>query len=171
MNDEQFDTLNALRKLILGRQRDLIEECGGYKRVMELTGKSKSEVNRWQGGADQDFMPMLAVYILERDCRKMMITATMAEANGRRLTDPDEERQSEINLHRAYAETVRRRAEVDAAYANAIEDGHISHTEAVIIGRAVSGQDRANSELQGALAVVKAKGGAEPAATLRVIGE
>lgn len=171
MSDAQYDALSSLRNLIFGRQRDLIDRCGCYKRVMDLADRSKSEVNRWQGGADQDYMPTWAIFILEKDCGQPMITAVLAEANGRRLTDPEEERKSELNLHRAYADTVRKRGEVDIAYAAAIEDGHISHSEAVVIGRALSAQERATSELQAAVAVVKARGGAEPGAALRVVGE
>jgi hypothetical protein len=171
MTDAQYEAISSLRNLIFGRQRDLIDRCGGYKRVMDLVQKSKSEVNRWQGGADQDYMPTWAIYILEKDCGQLMITGVLAEANGRRLTDPEEERRSEVNLHRAYAETVRKRGEVDLAYAAAIEDGYISHSEAVVIGRALSGQERATSELQAAVAVVKARGGVEPGAALRVVWE
>lgn len=170
MNDMQNDALRSFRNLCFGRQRDLIEECGGYKRVMDLTGRSKSEVCRWQGGADQDYMPAWAVYILEKDCGRLLITTMMADLQGCRLTDPVEERQAEVNLHRAYAERVRRRAETDLAYAAAIEDGHVSPTEATVIGRALSAEDRAGADLQGAVAVLKAQGGAAPGDSLRVIG-
>lgn len=167
MTEADFETLTALRYRIFGAQRDLIERCGGYKRVMDKTGKSKSEVGRWFGGADQDFMPPLAVYQLERDCGFPLITSVMAEANGRRLTDPEEDKLSQVNLHRAYAETVRKRAEVDTVYAAAIEDGDISAAEAIAMSRALTAQDRANADLHGAVSVVKARGGSP--ATLKVV--
>ncbi len=81
MDDIQFETQSALRYRIFSAQRDLIELCGGYKRVMDKTGKSKSEVCRWKGGADQDYMPMLVIAMLERDCGSAMVTSVMADAS------------------------------------------------------------------------------------------
>ena len=167
MDDKAYESMKALRYRIFGAQRDLIERCGGYKRVMELTGRSKSEVCRWQGGADQDFMSPLYVYVLERDCQYAPITTVMADANGRRLSEPGEERLSQVNVHRAYAERKRREAEVDGLYAAAMEDGDVSPTESELLIRAAQASDRAGGEFLGALAVAKAKGGA----TLRVVGD
>lgn len=170
MDDENFENLKALRYRIFGAQRDLIERSGGYKRVMEITGRSKSEVCRWQGGADQDFMPPLYVYLLERDCQHAPVTTVMADANGRRLSEPGEERVSQVNVHRAYAERKRREAEVDGLYAAVMEDGDVSPTESELLIRAAQASDRAGTDFLGALAVVKARGRLENGATLRVVG-
>lgn len=169
MQKDNFHALDALRSRIFCAQRDLIERSGGYKRAMEKTGRSKSEVNRWQGGADQDFMPPIAVAILENDCGYAIVTAVMAEASGRRLTDPDNERQLNVNVMAAYAQKLRHQAETANTFATIIEDGEITPTEATLLDRKFADEEAALANSRAAVAVIKAKGGT--ASALKVVGE
>ena len=149
-------------------QRDLIDACGGIERVAAKCGYSKSEVGRWRAPGSPDLMSIDAVVLLERDCGRDFVTASMANANGRRLTDPDEERRADVNVLSAHAAKLRSSAEVANAMATAIEDGHLSPAEAAVIDRAAAAEELALSELRAALAVVKARGGV--ASMLSVVG-
>lgn len=169
MDKENFHALDALRSRIFCAQRDLIERAGGYKRVMDKTGRSKSEVNRWQGGADQDFMPPLAIAILENDCGYAIVTAVMAEASGRRLTDPDNERQLNASVMAAYAKKLRCQAESANTFAAIIEDEEITVTEAQMFDRKLADEETALANTRATVAAIKAKGGT--ASQLKVVGE
>lgn len=168
MTDDNLESFNALRYSIFAAQRDLIERCGGYKRVMEMTGKSKSEVNRWQGGVDQDFMPPLAIARLERDCGQRLVTAVHANFHGCSLTDPQEQRRAEVSLMTAFADKMRHSAEVAQAMAAAIADGHVTYSEAVMVDRKLAGEERTLSDMRASLAVIKARGGDK--AELKIVG-
>jgi hypothetical protein len=133
---------------------------------MDKTGLSKSEVGRWFGGADQGFMPPLVVAMLERDCQFAPVTSVMAEASGRRLTDPEQERAAEVSILSAHAEMMRHGSEVSSALAAAIADGVVTPSEAAIVDRKVASHERATSELRASLAVLKARGGH----ALKVVG-
>ncbi len=149
-------------------QRDLIERCGGIERAVTITGFSKSHVGRWRNPNDGDLMPIGAVVSLERDCQQSLVTAVMAEANGRRITDPETERQSDINVLTAHAEVMRQTAELANAVAVAIADGQVTNSEATIVDRFLASLEKSTSEMRAAVAVIKARGGA--AAGLRVVG-
>ena len=149
-------------------QRDLIERCGGILRCEQLTGFSKSHVGRWNNPNEGDVMPLGAVVVLEGDCGTALITSVMAEANGRRLTDPDEERASEVNVLTAHAELMRQGAELANAIAAAIADGKVTPSEANVVDRFAASMERSASELRLSLATIKARGGVD--ASLRVVG-
>lgn len=151
--------MDAFLFRVKAAQRDLIERCGGILRAEQLTGFSKSHVGRWNNPNDPDLMPLGAVRALEADCGQPLVTAVMAEANGRRLTDPEEERRSQANVMVALAEAMRNSAEVMHAAAMAMADGEITPTEATAVDRALSQQERSISDLRNGLAVIKALGG------------
>lgn len=71
-------------------QRDLIDEYGGCKRAVDKLSASKSQVGRWYGGADRDVIPLPLVLAMEGDCGRPIVTAVMAEFNGRALTGESE---------------------------------------------------------------------------------
>lgn len=148
-------------------QRDLIERCAGIERAVAITGFSKSQVGRWNNPNDPDLMPIGAVRALEADCCQPLITAVMAEAAGRRLTDPEAERQNDVNVLAAHAEVMRLSGELANSVAVAIADGHFSPTEATTVDRVAASLERAMSDLRAMAAVVKAQGGAS--ANLRVV--
>lgn len=150
-------------------QRDLIERCGGILRVETISGFSKSQVGRWNNPSDPDLMPLGAIRALEADCRVALVTAVLAEVNGRRLTDPEEERAQDVCVMLSHAELMRQAAELANGMALAISDGQVTPTEAQNIDRLAAGLERSASSLRASLAAIKARGGA-PAA-LRIVGD
>lgn len=160
--------MDAFLYRIKAAQRDLIERCGGIMRVVEKSGYSKSEVGRWNNGSEPDLMPVGAIALLERDCGQALVTAVLAETNGRRLTDPDEARKAEINVLTGHAEVMRRQAEAANALAVAIADGNVTPSEATTVDRSLASVEAAISELRASLAVIKASGGVK--AGLKVVG-
>ncbi|MEY9196617.1 hypothetical protein ABIA16_001733 [Sinorhizobium fredii] len=161
--------MDAFLYRVKAAQRDLIERCGGIERAVTITGFSKSQVGRWNNPNDPDLMPIGAVRALEQDCRQPLITAVMAEANGRRLSDPEADRQADVNVLTAHAEVMRLSGDLANAMAMAISDGHFTPTEASAVDRAASSLEKAMSELRAMAAVIKARGGMS--ATLRLVGE
>ncbi|AWI57160.1 phage regulatory CII family protein [Sinorhizobium fredii] len=149
-------------------QRDLIERCGGIERAVTITEFSKSQVGRWNNPNDPDLMPIGAVRALEADCCQPLVTAVMAEASGRRLSDPEAERQSEVNVLSAHAEVMRLSGELANSVAVAIADGHFTPTEATAVDRVAANLEKAMSDLRAMAAVVKARGGMS--ANLRLVG-
>ncbi|SMD18228.1 hypothetical protein [Rhizobium sp. RU36D] len=150
-------------------QRDLIERCGGIARAESITGFSKSHVGRWNNPNDPDLMPVGAVRALEADCGQPLITSVMAEANGRRLTDPDLERQADVSIMTTHAETMLQAAELARTMAVVISDGHVSPSEATTVDRVAASLETALSDLRASLAQIKARGGGD--ASLRIVSE
>lgn len=161
--------MDAFLFRVKAAQRDLIERCGGIMRVVDKSGYSKSEVGRWNNGAEPDLMSVSAIVVLERDCGQPLVTAVLAEANGRRLTDPEEGRKAEINVLTSHAELMRQSAELANAIAVAIADGQVTPSEATTVDRVVSGMERAAADLRAALAGIKASGGGK--AALKIVQE
>jgi len=159
----------ALPYRLYAAQRDLIERCGGIQRSADKAGFSKTEVGRWNGGANPEYMPLGAVVVLEADCGYALVTAVLAEANGRRLSEPEEERQAEVSMMTAHAEKLRLGAESSLAVAQAIADNTVTPSEAHLVDKRLAAEERAISDMRASLAVIKARGGA--AGGLRVVGD
>ncbi|MFD1328270.1 phage regulatory CII family protein [Mycoplana ramosa] len=149
-------------------QRDLVEACGGVMRAAEKCGYSKSNVGRWFDPNDPTLMPLPAVITLEAECQRPFVTAVMAEANGRRLADPHQERAADVSVLTSHAEVMRQASELMNAMALAMEDGRITPAEATTVDRIASALDTASANLRSSLATVKARQGA--AARLHVVG-
>ena len=149
-------------------QRDLIKLAGGIERAAEVTSISKSHIGRMNNPADGELMPLAAVVMLESDCGQPLVTAVLAETNGRRLTDPEAERAADVSVLSMHAELMRQSAELANGMAIAIADGRVTPAEAQSVDRICSSLQAATSELRAALAAIKAKGGAS--ASLRVVG-
>lgn len=158
--------MDAFIYRVKAAQRDLIERCGGIVRSGEIAGFSKSHVGRWNSPSDPELMPIGAVRALEADCGQALVTAVMAEANGRRLSDPEEERKAEIGILNSHAELMRQSAELARTMAMAIADGQVTPAEAQTIDRSASDIERALSDLRASLAVIKARGGAKAGLSL-----
>lgn len=120
--------------------RDLIKRCGGVVRAGEIAHASKSEVSRWQTGGDETIVPLSAVLALEADCGVPLVTAAMADLNGRRVVDGDHDGGDASAIVARHAEMMRSMAEVVAASAAAFADGRVTPAEA-------EGLDRVASEL------------------------
>lgn len=154
---------------IKAAQRDLIKRAGGIERAAELTAFSKSQVGRWNNAADPDLMPLVAVVVLEADTGAALVTAIMAEINGRRLSDPEEEKRSQATVFATFAEAKRHDAELTHSFSMAIADAYISSSEAEVADRKAAAQIEALTEFRASLAAVKAQGGSK--AGLRVVGD
>ncbi|MBN9053517.1 MAG: hypothetical protein J0H80_07015 [Rhizobiales bacterium] len=154
---------------IKAAQRDLIERCGGIMRVESISGFSKSQVGRWNNPSEPDLMPVGAIRTLEHDCGVALVTAVLAEVNGRRLTDPVAERAEDVCVMLTHAELMRQAAELANGMAIAISDGQVTPTEAQNVDRLAAGLERAASDLRASLAAIKARGGTS--AALRVVGD
>jgi predicted TIM-barrel enzyme len=160
--------MDAFLYRIKAAQRDLIERCGGIMRVVDKSGYSKSEVGRWNNASEPDLMPVGAIAVLERDCGQAMVTAVLAETNGRRLSDPEAARAAEISVLTTHAEVMRQSAELANAVAMAIADGQVTPSEAQTIDRIASSMERAASNMRASLASVRALGGEK--ASLKIVG-
>lgn len=150
-------------------QRDLIEACGGIRRVETRFNYGKSTVGRWNDGNDPTLMPVTAIVALENDCGIPYVTGALAEVNGRRLTDPDEDKVSDVCVMTTHAELLRHTAELANGMAIAIGDSRVTPAEAHAIDRIAASMQNAMNDMRAALAAIKAKGGAS--AGLRVVGE
>lgn len=148
-------------------QRDLIERCGGILRVEQVSGFSKSQVGRWNNPSDPDLMPIGAIRVLEGDCGQALVTGVLAEANGRRLSDPDAERAAEVSVLASHAEVMRLCGDLANVVAIAIADAQVTPSEGTGIDRVASSLERALSDLRACCAVIKARGG--QTAALRVV--
>lgn len=160
--------MDAFLYRIKAAQRDLIERCGGIMRVESLTGYSKSQVGRWNNPSEPDQMPVGAIRSLERDCGVALVTAVLAEANGRRLTDPEAERAGDVSILSSLGSVGSEFGEMMNAAAMAISDGHVTPSEATTVDRIASQLERSLSHLRASLASAKAAGGER--ATLSVVG-
>ncbi len=150
-------------------QRDLIEACGGIKRVETRFNYGKSTVGRWNDGNDPTLMPLGAVVALESDCGRPYVTGALAEVNGRRLSDPSEDRVVDVCVMASHAELLRHTAELANSMAMAIADSRVTPTEAQTIDRVAASMQNAMNDMRAALASIKAKGGERTG--LRVVGE
>lgn len=150
--------------------RDLVKYCGGVVRSGELTGRSKSEVSRWQHVETPDIIDLPATLALERECGVPLVTTVMAEMHGRRLTDEASARSAaSINAH--HSALLRGQGELSIHMAAALEDGTITPAEAELLDRSASDLENQLRAFRSGLAVVKANGPACAAAPLRVVGE
>jgi hypothetical protein len=160
---------DAILYRLKAAQRDLIERCAGIARCVLLTGYSQSQVGRWNNPNDPDLMPLGAVVALEADCRQPLVTAVLAENSGRRLTDPDAERQQEVSMLTLHSDVMRQGAELAHTLAQAIADGRVTPSEAHTLDRPAAAMQDSLSQLRMSLAGIKSRGG--ESASLRIVGE
>ncbi|AEH88165.1 conserved hypothetical protein [Mesorhizobium opportunistum WSM2075] len=140
-------------------QRDLIERCGGIIRAGEKCSASKTEVGRWNNDGYPDLMPLSAVIQLEADCSMPLVTAVLAELNGRRLADTvDAGELANASMMASHAEVVVQAGELMAKGALAFADGRLTPAEAAGIDRQCSVLERAVSELRLAAASARVGG-------------
>ena len=152
--------LDAFHYRLKAAQRDLIAFNGGIERAAEKTGYSKSQMGRCNSPTDGEHMSVAAIVALEADCGLAPVTAVLAEANGRRLTDPDAARAAHVGMMQAQADAMMQMAELVNATALAIADGLVTPTEAGTVDRIAASVEKALSELRRTLATAKAEGGA-----------
>lgn len=132
--------------------RDLVERCGGVVRAGQITNVSKSEISRWQSVGDEGIITVPAALALEAECDAPLVTAVMADLNGRRLSDEAIEGEAARCLVRDHSTLMRHAAEVTAAMADAMADGTVTPAEAERIDRAARDLDQSLDRLRSSLA-------------------
>jgi hypothetical protein len=140
---------------LLSAQTDLIKFCGGIARVMEMTGYSKGQVGRWNGGVDRDLMPLGVVLMLEGDCGRPALTAVMAAFNGRALS-ASEEGGKVARLEEQVAELVEHAGHLVVETVKARADGVVTPNEATRLRSISTKIADLNTAVQEALASVMA---------------
>lgn len=148
-------------------QRDLIRLCGGIERAAEISSVSISHVGRMNNPKDGEIMPIAVVIALEAECQQAPVTAVMANLNGRRLTDPEEERVAAANILSTYSDLKRSGADLDMEMALSMADGNFSPSELQRVDQAAARKQDSLSDLRAALAAGKATGGAK--ASLKIV--
>lgn len=111
-------------------QRDLIDEFGGCKRVVDKLSVSKSQVGRWYGGVDRDVIPLPVVLTMEGECGRPVVTAVMAEFNGRELSGASEAGTTLSCLSALNAELVEIASRMMVETVRAKADGVVTPSEA-----------------------------------------
>ena len=91
---------------IKAAQHQLIALCGGIDDCVEVGNFGRSTVGRWYDLGDPTLMPLNAVIALEAHCGQPIVTAALAEINGRRLAAPDGEAASQISVMNHHAEAI-----------------------------------------------------------------
>lgn len=138
-------------------QRDLVKRCGGVERAAEIASVSKSQMGRCNNDGDPDLMTIPVVLALQADCGLPLVTAAMAELQGRRLTDPAAGADGgNAAVQMLHAEAIVQAGELVSAGALAFADGRLTPAEAVSIDRAAARLDAAISDLRKALAAARA---------------
>lgn len=139
-------------------QRDLIKLAGGIERSAAITSVSKSQVGRWNNAGDTEIMSVPAALLLEAECGQAPFTAAMAQLNGRRVSDPQEDQRAEACVWQMHAETARKAAELMSRGALAMADGKVTASEAADIDGAAADLIHAATDLRKATAGVRAAG-------------
>ncbi|HEV7251399.1 MAG TPA: hypothetical protein VGN93_30860, partial [Shinella sp.] len=112
-------------------------------------------------------MPIPMVLALEAECQQAPVTEVMANVNGRRLTDPEEDRIAAACFLATYSEKRRQGAVVDTEVAIAMSDGKLSPSELQRLRREAGKERDAISEFCAVLDGAIATGGAK--ATLKIV--
>lgn len=150
---------------IKAAQELIIATCGGLDDSAAICNFGRSTVGRWNDRNDPTLMPLAAVIALEAHCGQPIVTAAMAEINGRRLVDPEAgEAAGQACVMSRHADAIVQAGELMAAGAAAFADGRVTPTEAVGIDRACATLEQALCEYRKALAGIRADGG------LKIVG-
>jgi hypothetical protein len=144
---------------IKAAQEQLIAACGGADDCVEIARFARSTIFRWADKNDPTLMPLSALMALEAHCKLPIVTAALAEVNGRRLADPDGDTASQGNLMARHAEAIIQAGELMVAGAAAFADGKVTPNEAATIDRAAGQLEVGLTQYRKALAGIRAAGG------------
>jgi hypothetical protein len=142
-------------------QRDLIDEYGGCKRVVDKLSISRSQVGRWYGGVDRDTMPLPMVMTMEGECGRSPVTDVMNEFLGRDVGAPET---AVSCLSALNAELVEITGKMMVETVRAKADGVVTPNEAIQLRELSRRAERIRAEIDHVLAGVEASGG------LKVVG-
>lgn len=152
-----MSTARELR--VKSAQNQIIALCGGLDAVAEIASFGRSTVGRWNDLGDSTLMPLAVVIKLEAYCGQPLVTAALAEINGRRLADPDAAVAQQGSVMARHAEAIIQAGELMQAGAAAFADGKVTPNEATAIDRAAGQLEIALGEYRKALASIRAAGG------------
>lgn len=139
--------------------RDLIKRAGTIERAAEITGLSTSQLHRCGSNSSEhesSILPLLAVFLLEADVGRPIVTEVMAAATGSDVTREEGEYTSGP-VPVDFTETLGAVAGLCSETARALEDGVVSGTEALRICEAVVKATDKIEALQRAAAAAVAK--------------
>lgn len=155
--------MNIIARLarIKAAQQEIIGRAGGIDGAVAALGGGigRSTVGRWNNPDDPTLMSLDAMIRLEASTASSIMTAALAELNGRRLADPDAETINQAGVMSRHAEAIVQAGELMAAGAAAFADGKVSPNEASTIDRAAAQLERGLGEYRKALAGIRANGG------------
>lgn len=137
--------------------RDLVSRCGGVVRAGEQAMVSKTEISRWQSVGDDGIITIPAALALEAECGAPLVTAVMADLQGRRLSDEAVAGEAASCLFRDYAELMRKFADVSSVMAESQADGVFTGAEAELVDRSARDVDAALDRFRSSLAEARAK--------------
>lgn len=165
-----FEFTERWRTRLLAAQTDLIDAYGGSRRVVERTGTiSKSQVGRWYGGADRDFMPLPIVMVLEGDSNvgRPIVSAILIEALGLEIAGKDDADNPAACLSSLSADLVEAAGRMVVETVRAKADGVVTPNEAKGL-RAVSRRiDQLRADIDDQLAGIEAGAGKDVGAAAR----
>lgn len=160
--------MNLIARLarIKAAQQQLIAAAGGIDGAVAALGETvgRSTVGRWNNADDPTLMSLDGLIRLEAATGMTIVTAALAELNGRRLADQDGEIATQACIMNRHAETIMQAGELMAAGAAAFADGKVTPAEAQTIDRAAAQMERSISDYRKTLAGIRAEGG------LKVVG-
>ena len=131
--------------------RDLVRHAGGLVRAGEICGYGKSSVDRWGSTDHTECIPIGAALLLEAETGAPLVTAAMAEINGRGL-GPKPVDDGGGHFLAAHIDLARQSAEYQATVADATADGVITPNEQKAIEREAADVHRAAARVQDAVA-------------------
>jgi hypothetical protein len=144
---------------IKAAQQLIIATCGGLDDAAAITSFGRSTIGRWFDLNDPTLMPLSALVALEAHCGQPLVTAALAEINGRRLADPEPGAASQASVMTRHADAIVQAGELMVAGAQAFADGKVTPNEATVIDRAAAQLEMGLSEYRKALAGIRAEGG------------
>ena len=153
-----FDFNDRWRQRLYAAQTDLIDAYGGCRRVVEKGYASKTEVGRWYGGANRDFMSMPTVMEMEGDdnVNRAIVSAVLIEALGLEIAGRADSKNPANCLSSLSADLVEAASGMVVETVRAKADGVVTPNEAKQLRAMTRRVDRIRADLDDRLAGLEA---------------
>lgn len=146
------DTARVWR--IKAATRDLVAAVGGQERAAMLCGWARSSVQRWgDAEAARDVINAVAIAALEADCGLPLVTAVLAEINGRAVGPRPGPGSNGPDLMELTAELAAESGEALQTIISAAADGQVSETERRAVADALADVSRVRVQILDRLAM------------------
>lgn len=155
-----FEFTDRWRTRLLAAQTDLIDAYGGSRRVVEnVPSTSKSQVGRWYGGADRDFIPLPIVMVLEGDSNvaRPIVSAILIEALGLEIAGKGEVADPATCLSSLSADLVETAGKLVVETVRSKADGVTTPNEAKNLRTITRRIDRIRAEVDDHLASIESR--------------